>query len=114
MGETQSNERVCDAASGFAPGGVVARLSLGAEPCDRDPCPPLQFRAYRSGARVGRGFAERSLRAFLVDERGATAIEYGLICAMIFLVVVTGVSTLGGKMSTLYANISAAVSRAAP
>ena len=50
----------------------------------------------------------------MADDRGATAIEYGLICAMIFLVVVTGVSTLGGKMTTLYANISAAVSHAAP
>ena len=35
----------------------------------------------------------RSLRA---DQRGATAIEYGLICALIIIAMVAGLSSLGG------------------
>ena len=35
------------------------------------------------------------------DERGATAIEYGLICAMIAVVVI-GISATGGSLSVLY------------
>jgi Flp pilus assembly pilin Flp len=35
------------------------------------------------------------------DERGATAIEYGLICAMIAVVVI-GISATGGSLSSLY------------
>lgn len=40
-------------------------------------------------------FAKR----FLKDESGATAIEYGLIVALIAVVIVTAVTTLGGKLS---------------
>ena len=32
---------------------------------------------------------------FLKDESGATAIEYGLICALIFLAIVGSISALG-------------------
>lgn len=39
-----------------------------------------------------------SLRRLLSDERGATAIEYGLLCALIALVVI-------GAMTTLFSNI---------
>ncbi len=38
---------------------------------------------------------------FLVDDRGATAIEYGLICAMI-AVVVLGLAATGGALTVLY------------
>jgi pilus assembly protein Flp/PilA len=41
------------------------------------------------------------LRRFVVDERGATAIEYGLICAMIAVVVI-GISATGGALTGLY------------
>lgn len=35
---------------------------------------------------------------FLKDESGATAIEYGLIVALIAVVIVTAVQTLGGNL----------------
>jgi Flp pilus assembly pilin Flp len=35
------------------------------------------------------------------DERGATAIEYGLICAMIAVFVI-GISATGGSLTSLY------------
>ena len=41
------------------------------------------------------------IQRFLADETGATAIEYGLICGMI-AVVVLGISATGGAVSALY------------
>ncbi|WP_299007131.1 Flp family type IVb pilin [uncultured Caulobacter sp.] len=37
---------------------------------------------------------------FLKDESGATAIEYGLIVALIAVVIVTAVTSLGDKLNT--------------
>jgi pilus assembly protein Flp/PilA len=39
---------------------------------------------------------------FLNDDRGATAIEYGLICGLIFVAILTGLSALGGANGGLY------------
>jgi pilus assembly protein Flp/PilA len=36
---------------------------------------------------------------FLKDESGATAIEYGLIAALIAAVIVTAVGAIGGKLN---------------
>ena len=49
------------------------------------------------------------LRSFLVDETGATAIEYGLIAAGIALAIVTIVTNTGSALlSNKFASISAA------
>jgi pilus assembly protein Flp/PilA len=52
------------------------------------------------------------LRAFLRDERGATAIEYGLIASVIFLAIITSVTLYGDKTTALYDRISGAVAAA--
>lgn len=39
---------------------------------------------------------------FAKDESGATAIEYGLIVALIAVVIITAVSALGGKLKTAF------------
>ncbi|MEN5364286.1 Flp family type IVb pilin [Brevundimonas intermedia] len=39
----------------------------------------------------------RLIGRFLRDESGATAIEYGLICALIFLAIVSAISALGNS-----------------
>jgi pilus assembly protein Flp/PilA len=49
------------------------------------------------------------IKRFTQDESGATAIEYGLIAALIALVLVTALTTLGKKVSATYSNISAAM-----
>ena len=49
------------------------------------------------------------LHNLYLDKRGATAIEYGLICALIFLVIVTSVQLLSGSMNNMYDKISNAV-----
>ena len=46
------------------------------------------------------------IRRFLADERGATVIEYGLIVALIAVVIITAVSTLGGKLNTAFGDIN--------
>jgi pilus assembly protein Flp/PilA len=44
------------------------------------------------------------------DQRGATAIEYGLIVALIAVALMTGLSTLGGGTNGMWTRISSNVS----
>ena len=43
---------------------------------------------------------------FARDESGATAIEYGLIAALIAVVIITSVSALGTNLSTTFHHIA--------
>ena len=43
---------------------------------------------------------------FLRDESGATAIEYGLIAALIAVVIISAVQVVGTKLSTTFTNVS--------
>jgi len=43
---------------------------------------------------------------FLKKEEGATAIEYALIAGLIFLAIVTAVTTLGTNVSQLYQEVA--------
>ena len=43
---------------------------------------------------------------FIANENGATAIEYGLIAALIAVVIITGVTAVGTSLSTTCTNIS--------
>jgi pilus assembly protein Flp/PilA len=42
---------------------------------------------------------------FLNDESGATAIEYGLIAALIAVVLVTAMGAMGGKLSDAFGRV---------
>jgi pilus assembly protein Flp/PilA len=44
--------------------------------------------------------------AQLRDERGATAVEYGLMVALIAVVIIVAVAALGGKLSDLFNGVS--------
>ena len=46
---------------------------------------------------------------FIKDESGATAIEYGLIAALIAVVIITGVTAVGTKLNTQFNNIAGAI-----
>jgi pilus assembly protein Flp/PilA len=46
---------------------------------------------------------------FLKDESGATAIEYGLIAALIAVVIVGAVTTIGTKLNTSFGNVGNAI-----
>ena len=43
---------------------------------------------------------------FVRDESGATAIEYGLIAALIAVVIITGVTAIGTGLSSTFKTIS--------
>ena len=61
-----------------------------------------------------RARGETPIRKFLKDESGATAIEYGLIAALISIVVISGALAVGGSLADLYEMISGKVSTAMP
>ena len=43
---------------------------------------------------------------FMKDESGATAIEYGLIAALISVALITGATTLGNALNDQFDNLS--------
>jgi pilus assembly protein Flp/PilA len=50
-----------------------------------------------------------TLRCLLSDQKGATAIEYGLIVALIALAMMGGLRVLGGGAGGMWSNISSEV-----
>jgi len=53
-------------------------------------------------------------KRFLKDESGATAIEYGLIAALIAVAIIGAVTTLGGSLTDIFKLISGRLDGAAP
>ena len=49
---------------------------------------------------------------FLKDESGATAIEYGLIAALIAVVIISGVTVLGTNLNSKFKSVADKVSTA--
>ena len=43
---------------------------------------------------------------FRKDESGATAIEYGLIAALIAVALIAAISTVGTNLSSMFGNVS--------
>ncbi|HEX7873336.1 MAG TPA: Flp family type IVb pilin [Sphingobium sp.] len=56
----------------------------------------------------------RLLRSLRRDEKGATAVEYGLILAMIFLAIITAVNTVAQRTNTMWNKVSNAVNNSQP
>ena len=52
----------------------------------------------------------RNIRAFIADEGGATAIEYGLLASLIAVVIIAGASLLGTNINQLFKDIAACIS----
>jgi pilus assembly protein Flp/PilA len=42
------------------------------------------------------------LKSFIANESGATAIEYGLIAALISVAIVAALTAVGGQLNTLF------------
>jgi pilus assembly protein Flp/PilA len=51
----------------------------------------------------------KTIRRFLADESGATAIEYGLIAAGIALAIIAVVNGIGSKLNTKFASINSSL-----
>jgi pilus assembly protein Flp/PilA len=52
---------------------------------------------------------KRLAQSFLRDESGATAIEYGLIAALIAVVIITAVTTVGTNLTSTFNNVATAL-----
>jgi pilus assembly protein Flp/PilA len=47
-----------------------------------------------------------SLKKFVRDDSGATAIEYGLIASLIAVVIIGAVTTVGNKLTSTFTEVS--------
>ncbi len=46
-----------------------------------------------------------SVRTFIRDEDGVTAVEYGLLCALIAIVIIVSVQTVGTQLNSTFSKI---------
>jgi pilus assembly protein Flp/PilA len=51
----------------------------------------------------------KQVRAFLKDESGATAVEYGLIAASISVMIISVVKGAGSNLKTAFGSVSTAL-----
>lgn len=51
----------------------------------------------------------KNLRAMLVDDEGATMVEYGLIVALIAVVCIAAVTLIGTRLSSTFTTVSSDV-----
>ena len=51
----------------------------------------------------------KTISRFISNESGATAIEYGLIAALIAVVIIGAVTAVGTNLSTTFTNISTSI-----
>ena len=55
-----------------------------------------------------------ALKRFVREESGATAIEYGLIAALVSVASIVSLANLGGSISTMYQTVSNTISNTLP
>lgn len=55
----------------------------------------------------------KNIVRFLKDKSGATAIEYGLIAALIAVAVISGVTALGSNANSTFNNVSSEIAKGA-
>jgi pilus assembly protein Flp/PilA len=86
----------------------------------------VQFRFYRiiyvietlllNTGQAQIGLRELTMKKFIakrkLDDRGATAIEYGLIAALIAVVLITSLTTLGTTLSANFGKLSTKIAAA--
>jgi pilus assembly protein Flp/PilA len=49
------------------------------------------------------------LMNFLKDEEGATAVEYGLMVALIAIVIIVAVTFLGSSLNNIFSDVGSAI-----
>jgi pilus assembly protein Flp/PilA len=52
------------------------------------------------------------IRRFMLEEKGATAIEYALIAGGISIVIVASVHTLGAQLTSTFSNVASVIASA--
>ena len=53
-----------------------------------------------------------TIKRIVTDESGATAVEYGLLVALIAVVIITAVTTLGTNLSANFNTVASQISSA--
>lgn len=61
---------------------------------------------------VGASLADRRAAMHARSDRGATAVEYGLMVALIAAVIITAVTLLGGSLKEKFSDVADAVTKA--
>ena len=46
------------------------------------------------------------IKRFIADETGATAIEYGLIAALVSVAAISALQAMGGSLETMFGSVS--------
>lgn len=54
----------------------------------------------------------KSILKFLEDESGATAIEYGLIAALVSVAAITALSSMGAELANMFNKVSSELANA--
>jgi pilus assembly protein Flp/PilA len=57
-------------------------------------------------AEIAKNSAVSSIKSFMNGESGATAIEYGLIAALISVVIITAVTTVGTQLAATFTTVT--------
>jgi pilus assembly protein Flp/PilA len=85
-----------------------AHCSLGPVPFDRFVAKPFVYlSAAFLGRRIQRGPTMSKFLKLIRNEKGATAIEYGLIAALIAVAAIAAMSSVGSKLGDTFNNVSA-------
>ena len=50
--------------------------------------------------------AIQQMKALVIEEEGATAIEYGLLAALIAAVIISAVTALGTKLNVIFTDVN--------
>jgi len=64
---------------------------------------------HSGGVTAGKPDMRTLLNRFIADECGATAIEYGLIAALIAVVLITVIATTGTNLNTAFQSVATAL-----
>jgi len=56
----------------------------------------------------------KTIKNFIHNEDGATAIEYGLIAALIAVVIIVAVTQVGTSLTSTFTSVSSGLAGAAP
>jgi pilus assembly protein Flp/PilA len=75
------------------------------------PNPFSGFVAYLCLPNRGKDREMQSLKTFLVNEDGPTAVEYAVMLALIIVVCVTAIATLGSNANKTYTKVGTTVTR---
>ena len=92
--------------------GILELLDPRADPATRETWEIEMLRQYILMDAMLRSGREKLAKRH--EERGATAVEYGLLVALIAVAIIITVTALGGKLSSLFSGVDGKITPPAP